>query len=205
MLSGNRNELHNDKFSLIPLRDIEDYRSRKIILFDCGRGDLNEFFHCDAYHHLQEILAVSYYFQPLEATKENIFFPVALISLLNDRIEIEPGERKQDKRDFYKELKKTIPYPKRNYTSFPAVKIGRLGVRKEYQKGGIGTILLNMIKELFLVNNRTGCRYLTVDAYNDPKTQRFYIEKNGFTPLWDKDKDDPHTRILYFDLKSYDP
>ena len=56
--------------------------------------------------------------------------------------------------------------------------------------------------ELFLNNNRTGCRYVTVDAYNDPETINFYF-KNDFLPLWDKDKDDPHSRILYFDLKPH--
>ncbi len=204
MLSGKRNEIHNSGFSLIPLKNIEDYRDRNIILFDCGRADLNEFFHCDAYDYLNELLAVTYYFQPVEATRNGIFFPVALISLLNDRIEIERGERKGDKKRLYKEIKKNVPFPKRNHTLFPSVKIGRLGVRKEYQKLGIGTNLINMIKELFLVNNRTGCRFLTVDAYNDNKTLQFYIDKNEFIPLWDEDKDEK-TRILYFDLKNYEP
>jgi len=204
MHSEKRNEIHNSRFSLIPLKNIDDFRNQEIILFDCGRADLNEFFHCDSYAHSEELLATTYYFQPKEATENKMFIPVALISLLNDRIEITKEDRKGDKKDFGKKIKKTIPHPKRNYTSFPAVKIGRLGVLKKYQGQEIGTSLLNMLKELFLKNNRTGCRYITVDAYNDLGTLNFYL-KNGFLPLWEKDKDDPHSRILYFDLKPHKP
>lgn len=81
---------------------------------------------------------------------------MALISLLNDRIELSKTERKGDKKAFGKDVKNSLPHPKRNYSSFPAVKIGRLGVHKDYQGEKIGTSLLNMIKELFLKNNRTG-------------------------------------------------
>lgn len=61
----------------------------------------------------------------------------------------------------------------------------------------IGTYLLNFIKSFFVVNNKTGCRFLTVDAY--AAAIPFY-EKNGFVPLNDDDKDAP-TRLLYFDLR----
>lgn len=204
MLSGKRNEIHNRDFSLIPLKSVDDFRRDRIILFDCGRSDLNEFFHCDAYDHMGELLAVTYFFQPKKATRNKIFFPVALISLLNDRIEVTYKDRAKDKKNFYRQhIKKTIPKEKRSYQSFPAVKIGRLGVLKDYHGQEVGTILLNMVKELFKKNNRTGCRFITVDAYNDPNTIRFYVDKNGFSFLWDKDKDDS-TRILFFDLKPHE-
>ena len=126
---------------------------------------------------------------------------MALVSLLNDRVEITREERKGNKRDFGKSLKKGIPYPKRNYSSFPAVKIGRLGVSTRFQGQEIGTSLLNMIKTLFLTGNRTGCRYITVDAYQEALP--FYY-KNEFAPLWDEDKNEPQ-RILYYDLKRFIP
>ena len=47
------------------------------------------------------------------------------------------------------------------------------------------------------MNNKTGCRFLTVDAY---KAAVPFYEKNGFVPLNDDDIDAP-TRLLYFDLK----
>ena len=60
----------------------------------------------------------------------------------------------------------------------------------------IGTFLLDFIKSYFVVDNKTGCRFLTVDAYADAVP--FYL-KNGFVPLNEDDKDDD-TRLLYFDL-----
>ncbi len=56
--------------------------------------------------------------------------------------------------------------------------------------------MLDFIKSYFVNDNKTGCRFLTVDAYADAVP--FYI-KNGFAPLNDDDKDDS-TRLLYFDL-----
>ena len=91
-----------------------------------------------------------------------------------------------------------MPYPKRNYESFPAVKIGRLGIVSNYARLGIGTYLLTMTKDLFLQDNRTGCRYITVDAYNQPKVIAFY-RKNGFDFLLTNDEND-QTRIMYFNL-----
>jgi len=89
------------------------------------------------------------------------------------------------------------------YKSSPAVKIGRLGVSVEWQGGGIGTELLTMIKDFMLTDNRTGCKYITVDAYNKPSVLRFY-QKNGFSFLKTPNpqrKQEP----LYFDLLSHVP
>ncbi len=38
MQSKKRNELHNDKFSLIPAMNKDDFRSWEIVCFDCGDG-----------------------------------------------------------------------------------------------------------------------------------------------------------------------
>lgn len=72
-----------------------------------------------------------------------------------------------------------------------------LAVDKTLKGHSIGTYLLNFIKSFFVVNNKTGCRFLTVDAY---KAAVPFYEKNGFVPLNDDDIDAP-TRLLYFDLK----
>ena len=49
-------------------------------------------------------------------------------------------------------------------------------------------------------DNKTGCRFITVDAYADAIP--FYL-RNGFVPLNDEDIDEP-TRLLYFDLNDLD-
>ena len=80
--------------------------------------------------------------------------------------------------------------------SYPAVKIGRLGVSLAMKGQALGSFLLRFIKMFFLLDNKTGCRFITVDAY--AAAVPFYL-KNGFVPLNDDDLNDP-TRLLYYDL-----
>ena len=89
------------------------------------------------------------------------------------------------------------------YAELPAVKIGRLGVSGEYQRKGVGTILINLGKQIFTTRNRTGCRFITVDAYNDPAVMGFY-ENNDFDFYLDSDSGED-TRIMFFDLRTYVP
>ena len=74
--------------------------------------------------------------------------------------------------------------------------ICRLGVDLSVKGQSIGSFLLNFIKSYFIIENKTGCRFLTVDAY--AAAVPFYM-KNGFVPLNDEDVDSA-TRLLYFDL-----
>ena len=194
-----RNKFESDKFVLARLESKEDFDS--ISSFDCGNPDLNDFFRDDAFMHRQHLLAETYYFQPIKATREDIFIPVAFISFLNDNIPLTKEEGKTNKKDFKKQISKVIPYKFRRYNTFPAVKIGRLGVNKDYHRHNLGTYLLNMTKEFFLTHNRTGCRFITVDAYRDDATINFY-KKNGFQFLI-KEDGDRETRIMYFDLKRF--
>ena len=76
------------------------------------------------------------------------------------------------------------------------LKICRLGVDLSVKGQSIGSFLLNFIKSYFVIENKTGCRFLTVDAY--AAAVPFY-EKNGFIPLNNEDVDSA-TRLLYFDL-----
>ena len=126
--------------------------------------------------------------------------PVAFISFLNDsiRLEEETDSKKKKKTNFFRYLRRHIPLPKRNYSSYPAVKIGRLGVETPYQGNSIGTLVLNMSKKLFLTQNRTGCRFVTVDAYNTPRVIEFYRD-NGFDFLSDEDEK-RDSRTMFFDL-----
>jgi len=83
--------------------------------------------------------------------------------------------------------------------AYPAVKITRLGVHHEVQRNNIGSFLLNVTKQFFVTDNRTGCRFLSVDAYNRDNILKFYI-KNDFQFFYDKDKN-RKTRAMFFDLK----
>ncbi|MBN1534553.1 MAG: GNAT family N-acetyltransferase [Spirochaetes bacterium] len=200
MPAATENRIASDHFVLARL-EINDDFCEACTDFDCGKQDLNDFFQNDAFEHKSELLAETYYFQPIKAEDEGLFYPVALISYLNDYIPLSKEERRVIKKSFWKHLEKNVPHKLRGYSSFPAVKIGRLGVNKKYQRNNIGTHLLNLTKQYFLKHNKTGCRFITVDAYNDQITIDFY-KKNGFQFLWEEDKK-KQTRTMYFDLKRF--
>ena len=96
----------------------------------------------------------------------------------------------------FKRIRNKILTPEKRYRSMPAVKIGRFAVTKDLQVSGIGTELISGIKYDFVNGNKTGCRFIIVDAYQ--KAINFY-KKNGFDFLSGTDKD-KETRLMYFDL-----
>jgi predicted N-acetyltransferase YhbS len=64
--------------------------------------------------------------------------------------------------------------------SYPAVIIGRLGVSKNFQGLNVGAELMDFIKAWFIDSgNKTGCRFVVVDAYNEERPIRYY-QKCGF-------------------------
>ncbi|MCB1168677.1 MAG: hypothetical protein KDK33_21150, partial [Leptospiraceae bacterium] len=63
---------------------------------------------------------------------------------------------------------------------------------------GLGRQILDLLKADFVTNNKTGCRFITVDAYNNPKTLGFY-GRNGFEYL-DETDSNKKTRLMFFDL-----
>jgi GNAT superfamily N-acetyltransferase len=153
--------------------------------FDCGNKDLNEYFQQDALVYREALISQTYH---LKATEE-LDFPVALVDFCNDSIRLE--KFKIDK----PEVAEAKQHP------LPAVKITRLGVSDVFRGNGLGTKVINMVKSFFLTENRTGCRFITVDAYNrgDNSAVGFYL-KNDFSFFTDKDEK-KQTRAMYFDLK----
>ncbi len=180
----------------------------RIDLFDCGDADLNEFFQIDALPHQKALIGKSYYFTLDEGNNPT---PICAFTVSNDALRVVdlPNARK-------KKAAKNIPGPKRHYPSYPAVKIGRLGVHEDYKGAGIGWQLMKFIKGWFAdAENKTGCRFVVVDAYNNEGSIGYY-ERNGFKFLFHtivselkyvnkdrlegKEKITLDTRIMYFDL-----
>ena len=153
--------------------------------FNCDDDDLNDFLLNDSKNYQDQLLAVTYIL-------ESDIDTVAFFSLLNDKISYDETDSKSK----WKRICKIIPYNKRGLKSLPAMKIGRLAVNSNYKNQNIGTSILDYLKKLFIDNNRTGCRFITVDAYKD--SLKFY-EKNGFKYLTNLDINND-TRLMYFDL-----
>jgi len=183
MFTKERNRIQDGDWILEKLEE-EDYV--QIDAFDCSNNILNEFFTCDALAHKKELLVETY--SLYEATVGKTIPPVALVSFCNDAIQLSKDTKSQ-----------LLPPEKTIYRYLPAVKIARLGVHKPFQGENIGTFLVNLTKKLFVTDNRTGCRFITIDALNENRAIRFY-QKNGFQFLQSKDEN-RKTRIMWFDLK----
>jgi GNAT superfamily N-acetyltransferase len=150
--------------------------------FDCGDADLNEFFLKDAIPHKKQLIGVTYFFYD-EKDKTAISF----FTVMNDALRTD-------------NFKHELPEGKR-YTFYPAVKIGRFGVNKKFHRSGVGTQQMKFIKHLFTLENKTGCRYVTIDAYNKSEILNFYL-KSGFSFCTEKDVN-RQTRTMMCDLKPY--
>lgn len=160
----------------------------KVKSFDCEDADLNDFILNESSYYRQAMLAVSYVVEKKTGDHEVI----AYFSLANDKVSITDFESKTE----FNRFRRTRFVNEKRLKSYPAAKLCRFGVDKSAKGKAIGSFLLDFIKSYFIEDNKTGCRFVTVDAY--AAAVPFYL-KNGFTPLTDNDKDDP-TRLLYFDL-----
>ena len=88
---------------------------------------------------------------------------LGLVTLANDSVKAQFIANSARNR-----LQRSITNEKRGI-NYPAVLIGRLGVSSEYRGRGlnIGSQILDFIKGWFRSSdNKTGCRFIVVDAYN---------------------------------------
>lgn len=173
---------------LMSVYNIRRLKKRESIeSFDCGDADLNDFILKESPFYRQALLAVSYVVE----NKYNYAIS-AYFSLANDKVALNDFESKTE----FNRFRKHRFVNEKRLKSYPAVKICRLGVDLSMKGQYMGTFLLNFIKSYFVIDNKTGCRFLTVDAYAGAVP--FYL-KNVFIPLNDEDAD-ADTRLLYFDL-----
>lgn len=159
-------------------------------VFDCGNLDLNEFFLEDSIESSKLLLSVTYVLMDEDKA-------IAFLSLSNDSVRKEDMPKSKARRFW-----RIFPREKR-FSSMPAVKIGRLATCNDKQDLGVGTDLLDYMKVWFTDGNKTGCRFIVVDAYNNERVIHFY-EKNGFQFLRPGDEAD-NTRLMYFDLITFAP
>ena len=113
-------------------------------------------------------------------------------------------------------LNRKIPNAKRR-PQYPAVLVGQLAVSDLFSGHHVGDELLDFIKSWFIDPlNKTGCRYVIVDAVNHQKVFEYY-QRNGFKFLFSSDEEEwtflhnkgqasttpiepMKTRLMYFDL-----
>lgn len=171
--------------------------------FSCGEDDLDDFFSNDVIAYENDLMGKTYcWLDNGDNTKI-----VAMVTLANAGIQTTHMQNNPKRH-----LHKHIAYNKQGRT-YPAVLIGRLGVSCDFQGVDfqVGAQIMDFIKSWFRSpDNKTGCRFVLVDAMNSSRVLRYY-ERNGFRPLFPRVEDeklfygvaadkDLCTRMYYFDL-----
>lgn len=157
--------------------------------FDCGDVDLNDFLFNKAKKYLKENLATTFIIEDESIT-------IAYYSIFNDSLKVEKSKFASNSQ-LKKFLKNLVTHNKRHLKNFPAIKIGRLAVSNNIQTSGLGKMIVNSIIDYAItVNQKCGCKLITVDAYS--KSTGFYT-KLGFQFLSAEDFD-LSERQMYLDI-----
>ena len=169
--------------------------------FKCGDHDIDDFFTNDCFGFTKQLLGKTYCYRLNEEPSK----VVCAFTLANAGVRVSdlPNARR-------KKIEASIPHSKA-LKDYPAVLVARLGVSTDFRSLHIGSDVLEFIKLWFLEPlNKTGCRFVIVDAYNSQATMTFYTQ-NGFRTVFSteqQEKDYRHlesdmslnTRLMYYDL-----
>ncbi len=179
---------------------------RKSNGFTCKDKDITEFFTHDYADYAYQLLGKSYCFVKQDRLDIVCAFTVANSSV---KVDVLPSNLRN-------RLNRKIPNEKRR-PQYPAVLVGQLAVSDLYRGLHIGDELLDFIKSWFVDPlNKTGCRFVVVDAVNHPKVFDYYL-RNGFKFLFSSEAEEwiflhnkdsesevavkpMRTRLMYFDL-----
>ena len=143
--------------------------------FICGDNGIDAFFRHSYFLYEQELLTKTYAF----VTDDEECRIVCIFSVSNDSVKASMLPKR-----FRNRMQRNIPNSKR-MRSYPAVLIGQMGVDRNFKGLNVGSQVLNYIKDWFThPANKTGYRFLIVDALNEDKVIEFY-RKNGFNLVYD--------------------
>ena len=125
---------------------------------------------------------------------ENDDDTIAYCTVLNDKI-----ERSAIPSKFWNKFNRENIINEKRRKSYPAIKIGCLATNEKYQGKGFARILLSFIKTHLLGDTQfSGCRFITVVAYNDKDVIGSYL-RLGFSFIQEDDADEK-TRCMYLDI-----
>lgn len=171
--------------------------------FSCTHDkDIENFFKNDFENYNNQLLGKSYGFVKANTSLEL----VAAFTVSNSMLPVSSLPK-----NIKNKINRPIPNIKRN-SQYPAVLVGQLAVFDSFARKHIGDEILSFIKGWFIDPlNKTGCRYIIVDASNHQKVIDFY-QRNGFKFIFENIADEieymkldlepeyKRTRLMYFDL-----
>ncbi len=170
--------------------------------FSCGNPDLDDFFLNDALAYDRDLMGKAYCW----VLNNDVTHIVGFVTLANASIQTTHMQNNPKRH-----LNKSVAYSKQGRT-YPAGLIGRIAVAREFQgkEFQIGKQMMEFVKDWFIADdNKTGGRYILVDAMNSEHTLNYY-KRNGFKPLFPRIEDEKEfyhikdgelrTRMFYYDL-----
>ena len=167
--------------------------------FDCGDDDLNDFFNRDALLYKRQMLSETCFYRHKSSGAVVCAFSFSASSIKTADL---PGSRR-------KKVKELIPREK-SLKYYPAMLIGRLGVATEFNGKGVGSQLIEAIRNFCFIEFSCCVRFLLVDAYNEPAVVGFY-QKNNFTAVFSTEEQEKEayrqqpsetlrTRYMFYDM-----
>ena len=175
--------------------------------YSCSKDQqIDAFFHDEFPDYDYQMLGKTYCFVTSDRRQMVAAFTVANTSV---RVDNMPKSKRN-------KLNRKIPFSKQR-SQYPAVLVAQLAVFDGFGGLNLGQEVLDFIKSWFIDPlNKTGCRYLVVDAVNKPKVLQFYLD-NGFDFIFSSDMEEMQylsksnaesgelfreTRLMVFDLMS---
>lgn len=171
--------------------------------FNCGRETVNEFFREEAQAYQDELFGKTYYFCLPDSPSDIVAgFTVANASIFTKHL---PNSR-QKKIGFEVHHRKGL-------INYPSILLAQLGVDVRYKGNHLGAQIIDFVALWFTsASNKSGCRHLIVDAYDEPHLIEFY-QQNGLNLFfssveqemeyrnWNPAKDGPlETRLMFRDM-----
>ena len=143
-------------------------------------ADIEEFFKSEFKDYNRQLLGKSYCF----LTREEVPRLACAFTLSNSSVRVDRLSNKKRNK-----INRDIPNSKRR-SQYPAVLIGQLAVMDDFHGIDLGTKVMDFIKSWFIdPHNKTGCRYIVVDAVNQKNVLEFY-ENNGFKYIFASDEEE---------------
>lgn len=138
--------------------------------FDCGKELLNNYLISQASQDVRRKLSVCFVLVEKATGKIKGYYTLSNNSILRSR--------------FSEDLVKKLP---KSYDSIPTTLLGRLAIDINYQRQGLGKILLlDALKRCFEISKKIGSFAVVVDPIDD-EAERFY-EMYDFIKLPDSEK-----------------
>lgn len=158
---------------MILLEDLEMLtigdRNLNLQSFDCGRLEVNVFFSQQAQAYQDELFGKTYFFiHPDNPTNIVAGFTVANASIFTKHL-VNSRQKK---------IGSEVHHEK-GLINYPAILLAQLGVDVKYKGNHLGDQIIKFVENWFTNdNNKSGCRHLIVDAYNEPHLIDYY-QRNG--------------------------